>query len=154
MAYMTLNKSRKRYWKILELRKDGKTFRFIANKFFVCKQRIHEIVKRGEPGERGRTKSPFWYKGLKAKGRGLVRGYVRFRDKFTCQNCGEVRTPQMARKKKKRMFDVHHLGGLCGKKSKGYDKVSEMDSLITLCHKCHYGRHDFSQKRMRMLIVS
>lgn len=30
------------------------------------------------------------------------------------------------------------------KKSKGYDK--DIKDLITLCHKCHYNRHDRSEK--------
>lgn len=62
-----------------------------------------------------------------------TREIVRIRDKHTCQKC----------KKKwkigQRRFDVHHLYGECGKKSKKYDKVSEIKNLITLCHKCHMG---------------
>lgn len=80
---------------------------------------------------------------MKEKGRGRTRNLVRQRDNFTCQECGLVRTPRQAKEQRKRLFDVHHLNGLCGKKSKGYDKVSEIDGLITLCHKCHYNRHDW-----------
>lgn len=29
---------------------------------------------------------------------------------------------------------------------RGYDRISEIPNLITLCHKCHYNRHDRSQK--------
>ena len=79
-------------------------------------------------------------------GRGHNRMRVRERDNFTCQDCGEIRTPETATKQGKRLFDVHHLNGLCGKKSKGYDTVSELGVLITLCHKCHYNRHDFSKE--------
>lgn len=76
----------------------------------------------------------------KQNGRDMVRFIVRRRDNFTCQDCGKVRTPKMSKKLGKRQFDVHHLNGLCGKKSRGYDKISEIDTLITLCHKCHYNR--------------
>lgn len=81
----------------------------------------------------------------KVTGRERTRFYVRLRDKFTCQECKNVRTPEQAKVINRRLFDVHHLNGLCGKKSKGYDKVLEMDGLITLCHKCHYNRHDHSR---------
>ncbi len=40
-----------------------------------------------------------------------------------------------------RRFDVHHLNGLCGKKSKGYDSPKDIGGLITYCHKCHLGNH-------------
>ncbi len=70
----------------------------------------------------------------KMEGRERTREMVRIRDKHKCQDC----------KKKwiegKRRFDIHHLNKLCGKKSRSYDKVSEMKGLITLCHKCHYAR--------------
>lgn len=76
----------------------------------------------------------------KLEGRDLHREKVRVRDNHTCQDC----------KKKweigKRRFDVHHLNGLCGKKSKGYDYKTELDGLITLCHKCHYNRPEHKQK--------
>lgn len=51
----------------------------------------------------------------------------------------------MAKEEGRRLFDIHHLNGLCGKKSKGYDRVSEIDGLITLCHKCHYNRPEHGQ---------
>lgn len=44
-----------------------------------------------------------------------------------------------------RRFDIHHLNGLCGKRSLKYDKVDAMPGLITLCHKCHFNRHDWSK---------
>jgi len=67
-------------------------------------------------------------------GRDRNREYVRIRDKHTCQDCKKIWV------KKTRRFDVHHLNGLCGKKSKGYDCVKDMQGLVTLCHKCHYNR--------------
>ena len=60
------------------------------------------------------------------------RELVRVRDNHTCQKCGKKWV------KGCRRFDVHHLNGLCGKKSKGYDKKEDMGGMITLCHKCHY----------------
>lgn len=77
------------------------------------------------------------------KGRERTRMLARIRDKFTCQDCGLVRTPKTAKKINKRLFDIHHLKGKCGKKSRGYDKISDLKRLITLCHKCHFNRHDF-----------
>ena len=70
-----------------------------------------------------------------------TRELVRARDGYRCQGCGK--------KKKKNGYrlDVHHLNGKCGKLTKYYDKVKDMPGLITLCHKCHMNRHDFSIKR-------
>jgi len=78
-------------------------------------------------------------------GREYTRMRVRARDNFTCQDCGDIRTPEQARKTRKRLFDVHHLNGICGKKSRGYDKESDMPNLITLCHKCHFNRPDHAK---------
>lgn len=65
-------------------------------------------------------------------GRDFIREQVRKRDKYTCQKCGKKW------KKGMRRFDVHHLNGMCGKMSRGYDRVIYMDELTTLCHKCHF----------------
>lgn len=82
-------------------------------------------------------------------GRGYVRMLVRIRDNFTCRDCGAIRTPEMvsehnAKKKGLRgrikLHDVHHIHGMCGKKSRGIDSIQNMPGLITLCHKCHYNR--------------
>lgn len=76
------------------------------------------------------------------KGRERTRELVRIRDKHTCQSC-----------KKKwnggRRFDIHHLGGLCGKKSKSYDSVDDIHVLLTLCHKCHFNHpeHTLNSKK-------
>ena len=67
-------------------------------------------------------------------GRDVVREKVRMRDNRTCQDCGKIW------EEGNRRFDIHHLNGLCGKKSKGYDRVADMDGLITLCHRCHFKR--------------
>jgi hypothetical protein len=83
---------------------------------------------------------------LRGRGRNYVRTLVRIRDKFTCQDCGDTRTPNQSKKTHKKLFDVHHLNGLCGKRSRIYDRVKDMGGLITLCHKCHYNRPDHSRK--------
>lgn len=71
--------------------------------------------------------------------REFTRKRVRERDNHTCFDCKKVWTEG-------RNFDVHHLNGFCGKKSKGYDKISEMGGLITLCHKCHFNRPEHKVK--------
>lgn len=76
------------------------------------------------------------------EGRDLHREKVRVRDNHTCQDCG-VKWEQG-----KRRFDIHHLNGLCGKKSKGYDYVSDIAGLITLCHKCHFNRPEHKSKQV------
>lgn len=72
------------------------------------------------------------------QGRDLIRELVRKRDKHTCQRCKKKWI------KGKRRFDVHHLNGLCGKRSKKYDKVSKIGGLLTLCHKCHFHHPEHS----------
>ena len=82
-------------------------------------------------------------------GRERTRMIVRIRDKFTCQDCGKVRTPEMAQKEGKRLFDIHHYRkGECGKKSKSYDKVADIDNLITLCHRCHFNRPEHKSRAL------
>lgn len=71
-------------------------------------------------------------------GTGRTRELVRVRDQHTCQGCKKVW------RKGERRFDIHHLNGLCGKMSMKYDRQENMSGLITLCHKCHYNRHDFN----------
>ncbi len=91
-----------------------------------------------------------WIKyGINSKnylGRERTRVLVRMRDDFTCQDCGAIRLPTECGngKKYKRSFDVHHTNGECGKKSRAYDKTSDLSGMITLCHKCHFNRHDRS----------
>lgn len=93
-------------------------------------------------------------------GRDRIRSLVRIRDKHTCQDCGFVRTPEDVQKVnsvlttlkgKMKSLDVHHLNGVCGKKSLGYDSYKEIEGLITLCHKCHYSRHDFQPTLQKSL---
>ena len=84
-------------------------------------------------------------------GRDRVRELVRMRDGYACQSCDAFRTPDMAKAAGKRLFDVHHTNGMCGKRSKGYDRISEMDGLITLCHKCHFNQHDWNPEPLKSL---
>ena len=63
------------------------------------------------------------------EGMDFIREIARIRDKHTCQECGrkwEYGT---------RRFDIHHLSGDCGARSRKYDK--NIENLTTLCHKCH-----------------
>lgn len=97
------------------------------------------------------------------EGRNLNRMRVRIRDKFTCQGCGKVVTPTTVTAYNKRRrtlkgriknLDVHHIDGMCGKNSVGYDSEKAMSTLVTLCHKCHYNRHDHSVRAREKLSTS
>lgn len=76
----------------------------------------------------------------KITGRDRTRYLVRERDNFTCMNC------RRKWRESERQFDVHHLHGLCGVKSRSYDKVNDMPKLITLCHDCHMNLHTVRDK--------
>lgn len=89
------------------------------------------------------------------RGRELTRMRVRIRDGFKCRKCKLVRTILEVRshndvlpglKGRIKLHDVHHLNGACGKNSRGYDKTNNLRGLITLCHKCHYKHHQFSER--------
>ena len=88
-------------------------------------------------------------KGNPISGRDRNRMKVRISQDFTCKDCGKRRSPEEVSKHNKKisglkgkikLFDIHHSEGLCGKKSKGYDRIEDMSKLIVLCHKCHYNR--------------
>lgn len=81
-------------------------------------------------------------------GNDKVRMLARIRDGFTCQACHKKRGLDEVKKSKLKLFDVHHLNGLCGRKNRerGNDRIADIPGLITLCHKCHFNRHDFSKK--------
>lgn len=98
---------------------------------------------------RPRTSILWKHFSVEINGRDRVRMLVRVRDNFTCQNCKNVRTPRRCKRDNLRHLDVHHLGGLCGKKSHGYDKISEMNRLITLCHKCHFSHPEHSKNTLK-----
>lgn len=78
--------------------------------------------------------------GTQLEGQDWVREIARIRDKHTCQKCFKVWC------KGSRRFDVHHLNGNCGKKSRSYDKLKDIDSLTTLCHKCHLNLDEVVKK--------
>ena len=139
----TIDQYQLRYDKILSYRGDGWSGKRIAKKLRITHQRVHQILKNGRPKpvRRGRRVPVI------EKGRRYTRYLVRERDGFTCQDCGHVRTPEDCKRLNKRALDVHHLNGLCGKMSRGYDKVADMAGLVTLCHKCHYNRPEHAMKR-------
>lgn len=73
-------------------------------------------------------------------GRDRVRERVRTRDNHKCQDCGKDW------KENERRFDVHHLNGMCGKLSRSYDRIANLATMITLCHKCHFNRPEHKTK--------
>ena len=71
-----------------------------------------------------------------------IKEMARIRDDHTCQKCGKVW------EKGQRRLDVHHLKGCGFYTMVGYhDRLSDLDNLTTLCHKCHMG---FPHIRARM----
>ena len=55
-----------------------------------------------------------------------TKAFVRFRDKYTCQQCGVKGVP----------LEIHHI---IHKEDGGSDRP---DNLITLCHDCHHKHHN------------
>jgi len=131
-----------RYYHFLKLRTLGYSLSKIGKKYGISRQAVSIRLKKGMPTKRLFPLSLFWKNKPKwlREGRDGIREQVRNRDNYICQSCGKQW------KKGQRRFDIHHLNGQCGKKSRRYDKKKDMDNLITLCHKCHYGRHDFSKR--------
>ena len=134
----------------MRLKKTGATVKEIAQLYGITRQAIEDSIKRGPP-----RKDSGWSNLLTThnlshlEGRERARALVRIRDNFTCQDCGLVRTAeevasynkkQKTLKGKLKSLDVHHLGGMCGKNSRGYDRIEDVPNMITLCHKCHYNR--------------
>lgn len=82
--------------------------------------------------------------GTMLQGLDFTRELVRIRDNHTCQEseggCGKVW------KHGERRFDIHHLDGKCGRFSRSYDRVSSMDILVTLCHRCHLNLPEVLEK--------
>ena len=141
---------------IENLIKDGRTYQEIGNFFGISRQRIHQIYKNyhssaywfsiKNPGFRSKIvhilknlgfnkriyKKYFIRKtGTYLMGRDFVRVLARFRDDWICQGCGKKWEFGQRR------FDLHHIDGNCGIKSRKYDKIEDLDILITLCHRCH-----------------
>lgn len=116
---------------IKDLRGKKYTFRLIGELLGVSAQMVSYLYRHKlTPRVRllGRPDNSF-------KGRERTREMVRIRDGHTCQDCGKRWQPGSRR------FDVHHLNGLCGLKSRKYDRVEDIITLITYCHKCHLGNH-------------
>lgn len=108
------------------------------------KEKAREEVLKRFPNLCYEYKKPDrYYRKQEISGRDRTRELVRIRDNHTCQKCGEKWLEG------NRRFDIHHLNGLCGKRSRKYDKVSEIDGLITYCHKCHLGLESVRNKMMK-----
>jgi hypothetical protein len=165
-----------RYVEIISLREKGLSLHKIGRKHNVSGERIRQIIKDGSPFEKAKIVRPYNIKNevkcffcktlyqstrpngrfcnkcrktYQVEGRELTRMLVRIRDNFTCQDCGEIRTPKEAKRFNVRLFDIHHLNGMCGKNSRGYDRVKDMDGLITLCHRCHFNRPEHAQRLLK-----
>lgn len=100
---------------------------------FSCRNPVSRIPKNGIISFCANCWTKYFVRvsGSELEGIDRTREIVRIRDKHTCQGCRKVWVMGSRR------FDIHHLNGDCGKKSHSYDKVEDMDGLITLCHKCH-----------------
>jgi hypothetical protein len=150
--------------KIIEMRNMGLSVLDIANKIECSHQniskrlRIHDkriacfkfpVEVKSASYEIANTLSTILFSCLRVRdgiskkftGRDFIREKARIRDDHTCQECFR------RRHEGERRFDLHHINGLCGKKSRGYDRKCDIGQLITLCHKCHFNRHDFSQNK-------
>jgi hypothetical protein len=153
--------------KVRQLYRSGMTQSDIARTMDISKQRVSQILlpwangripvyKRGWATHRIHVRvlvrTPELMPGLENVSRKMVRGLqgrdrirelVRIRDGHTCQGCKRVWELGTRR------LDVHHLGGLCGRLSKRYDRVDDGNVLITLCHRCHYNHHQFRLDRVK-----
>ena len=79
------------------------------------------------------------------EGRDRTREIVRMRDEFTCTSCKKAWSDG------ERRFDVHHLHGMCGKNSRGYDSMKDISGMITLCHQCHFNHPEHASNIKRRL---
>jgi predicted transcriptional regulator len=145
---MNLEQRRIRREIIKGLVERGLSFRRVGQFFGISHTRVHQIAKK--PVAKGHERSTFWagQPEWRRRGRERIRYQVRARDNFTCTVCHKKWVEGT------RHFDVHHLNGLCGKKSRGYDKSSEKDGLITVCHKCHYNHPEHTIQRKKRLYTS
>ena len=147
---------------ITEYRKQRYTYKEIGEIMKISGQRVSQIEKTksynricicGKLITQIRAGSKFCSKkctpnSFLLTGRDKIRERVRERDNFTCKDCGLRRTREESKNMNKKSLDVHHLKGLCGKKSKKYDKEKDMKNLITLCHKCHFNRPEHRTKTL------
>ena len=108
---------------------------------WVEKQKLQEVEYRPITPRKelrdilGKKVEKFYY----SSGRDRMREIVRIRDNRQCQMCGDFWN------ERRRRFDVHHLNGLCGKKSRQMDYIDEIDGMITLCHRCHFNHPEHSR---------
>lgn len=150
---MNIKQRIQRFEAVGRLREEGLTFKEIGEMYDVSRARIHQIAISGIPKPRrttnGNEKLLQSFGFIDLSGRDRTRMLVRIRDNFTCQDCGAIRTPSEVQnyndqkktlKGKKKLFDVHHTKGMCGKNSTGYDRSKDLSGMITLCHKCHFNR--------------
>ena len=148
----------KRKNKILELRKQGLTLREISKIFNITRQRVHQITFEN-PKNMGvcfvcKKESLIIKKickqclekyfkrktGSYLEGIDFTREIARIRDGHICKICHKKW--QIG----KRRFDIHHLNGDCGKYSRTYDRIENINKLITLCHKCHLNLDEVKDK--------
>ena len=82
--------------------------------------------------------------GTRIEGMDYTREIVRIRDNHICQ----IKDGGCGRKWRfgKRRFDIHHIGGLCGRFSRAYDNRKYLDGLTTLCHRCHLNLPEVREK--------
>lgn len=77
-------------------------------------------------------------------GRERLKELVRIRDKHTCRMCGKIWKPGM------RKFDTHHLDeNIEGKLGLKWENCLDINSMITLCHRCHLRIPSVSKKMGR-----
>lgn len=100
----------------------------IASLFALTNKRIYHLLT-GVKGELGTpTKRPRYL-----AGRDYIRWIVRLRDGNQCQLClkkgGDVLDD-------KRALDVHHFDNK-KENAKGYDRITELNEMITICKHCH-----------------
>lgn len=159
--------------KVLKLYKEGISIKDISKIFSVTYSRIWAVVNnyRGTPKDRKcflcndtfyvfssqkkvnnnslcpkccENNAPFLFRsnGSRLQGMDFCREIARIRDNHTCQKkhggCGSKW------KLGQRRFDIHHLMGICGKKSRSYD--TNISKLTTLCHKCHLNLKEVKKK--------
>lgn len=135
------------------LRAEGLSNSEIAHLFSASRHGVGKRLRGGPPTHHDYTPHPAFEHSV-GTGRERARALVRHRDDYTCWDCGFRRTPREVREHNQQMptlqgriknLDVHHINGKCGTNSRGYDPTEDLTDLITVCHKCHYNRHDHRQ---------
>jgi hypothetical protein len=115
---------------IVDSRNKGLSFTFIGSIHGISRQRTEEIYSIHKDDYSPKHIPLKYGKKIEFTGRDYTRELVRMRDGYKCQKCGHQW------KEGERRLDVHHKG--CDKKrSKGYDRVQNMNEMIALDHKCH-----------------